>query len=344
MKKYINRAIATLCLMGVCVSFTGCEIKTDTPLIGKVAGLSKDEAFRVGENICSVDELKIVLMNMQNEYKKDFGGSVDWEQKMGEDTVGDFIMEKAQNNISVIYSMAALAKKNGITVTESEKKKIAKAASDYVATLNQNEIAYTKTSTDVVEKVYTNYYLADKLYKRNTDAVSDSISDEDARVIAIRRIFIDTSKTDSKTAIEELNHVKKQVENGYQDFLVQANKLSDKKEVELNLKKNEAKQPYELAAFELNDDEIGSVVEQNDGVYLVQCVSTYVEGATQKNKEQIIVDNKIKNFSAMYDKFIKDNGNDINKNAIEEIKLSNDKKVANTELFVYYNTLLEEEE
>jgi foldase protein PrsA len=339
MKKTILRTTAILGAIGMCISFSGCEVKTDTPIIGKVAGLSKDEAFRVGDNTCTVSELKVVLMDIQNDYKNDFGGNSDWNQKMGDTTVGDFIINKAEKEMSVIYAMAALAQKNGVTLSQTEKDKISKAAAEYVGGLSQSELAYTETSTDVVEKIYTNYLLADKLYEKNTSALDDTVSDEDARVISVIRIFIDTTKTDSKKAIEELNHVKKQVENGYQDFLVQANKYSDKKEVEINLKKNEAKQPYEVAAFDLNEGEIGSVIEQKDGAYLVKCISAYVEGATQKNKEQIIISNKVKNFSVMYDKFIKDNGNDINKDAISEIKLSTDKNVVNTELFKKYQTI-----
>ena len=56
---------------------TGCGIKSDTFILGKIFGLSSDEIFKIDDLTCSKSEYKLIFMNYVNKYKKDFGGKVD---------------------------------------------------------------------------------------------------------------------------------------------------------------------------------------------------------------------------------------------------------------------------
>lgn len=339
-KKYI--AIASMVVIST-TTFTGCSFNSNTPVIGKIVGLNDNQAMKIGKTVCSMDEAKLVLMNLQNKYKKDFGSDVSWEQKIGDTTLKKYIIDKAESDLSIIYAMKSIAEEKSITLSSDEKEKVSKAAKEYLDSLNAEEKSYSNATQETVEALYTAYYLADKVYDHETAGVSDTVSDEESRVMKIQYIYIDKTKS-TEEAKKTLSNVKKQVENGYQDFLVQANKYTNASSVECNLKKNEASEEYMKKAFELSNGKISDVIVQDDGVYLVKCIQSYLEKETQENKKQIVIDNKIAKFNSEYSKYVKEKSGDLNKKVIEKIEFSNNKNIQNSTLFDVYNKYFAQEQ
>lgn len=326
----------------IAIGTVGCNIDSDTPVIGKLVGLKDNEVIKIGSNICTTEEVKLVLMDTQNQYKKDFGSEISWTKQMGSTSMEEYILNKVKTDMSVVYAMSALALDEEITLTDEENNLISQAAKEYYQGLSEAEKSYTSATTDTIESLYRNYYLADKVYAEKTSGISESISDEEARVMKIQYIYINTTEVDVDKAKETLAKVKKQVENGYQDFLVQANKHGDNEVVEINLKKNEAKADFQMKAFELTDGSIGEVIVEKDGVYLVKCIKSYLENATLQNKKQIIMDSKIKAFEDDYNSYVKDNSNDFNKDAWSKLEFINDGNVTTSNLFEIYDKYLGE--
>lgn len=320
----------------IAVSVTGCEIKTDTPVVGKIMGLKDDQVFKIGSSICTVDEMKVVLMDLQNQYKKDFGGQVDWKQKVGDTTLEKFILNKVEKDMSIVYAMSSLAEEKDITLTDEEKELVNQAAEEYYSSLNEAEKKYSGATKETIINIYKNYLLADKVYAGETEGISDDISDEEARVMQIQYIFVDTEKTDTDKATKTLNDIKEQVESSGQDFLVQAKTYGDNSTVEIEIKKNEADADYQVKAFELSDGQISEIVTQDDGLYLVKCVKSYLEKETLENKEKIILTNKSSAFKKVYDAYIGDNFTDKNAKAWEKITLTTDENVNVSNLFEIY--------
>lgn len=337
----LNKKIFVVaCIAAIAVSSVGCEINSDVPVIGSLMKMKDDEVIKIGGNICKVDEARLVLMNLQNQYKNDFGGQVPWSQKMGNVTLEEFVLNKVQSNLSIVYAMSALAKEEEISLTDDEKNIIENAAKEYCAGLNASETEYSNATIETVESLYTNYYLADKVYMEKTSAVSDEISDEEARVMKIQYIYIDTSKTASDEAKKILQEIKTQVEEGSQDFLVQANKYSDTTPVEINIKKNEATDKYKQRAFELTDGSISEIIMDDDGAYIVKCVNSYLEKQTQNNKKQILLDNKIAAFEKIYNSYIEDNTTDMNEEAWKKLEVKENENVNASNLFEIYDKYL----
>lgn len=337
----ISRKMTTaVCAGMISLACTGCDIKTDTPVIGNIMGLTDEQALKMGDVICSTEEAKLVLMNFQNQYKKDFGGQISWDQKLGDTTLKEFVLDKAETDLSVVYAVSAIAGKNEVTLTDEEEGLIEQAAKEYVSGLTDAEKSYSNATEETVKSVYKNYYLADKEYYIETGSISETISDEEARVMKIQYIYIDTSKTSSEDAQKTLTDVKKQVEKGYQDFLVQANKYSDGDAVERNIKKNEAEREHEIKAFELKEGKISDIITEEDGMYLVKCEKSYLENETLANKEQMIMDSKIKTFESVYAEFLEKNSCDINSKVWEGMSFSNDENVNASNLFEIYDKYL----
>lgn len=217
-KKQFTAVVAAVVL--ATTAFSGCGVKTDTPVIGKFVGLDENEIFKVDELICSKPEYMLVLMNTQNQYRSDFGGAVDWSVKVDDETtLQDFVKEKVKEDITVKYTLAALAGKKGITLSDVESGDISDAAEEFFNSLNEAEKQYTKASKTDVENVFKNYLLADKLYTQLTENIGANVSDEEARVIKIQYIRMSSDKTKETKIKSTYQDVTDLVYGGYQQFL-----------------------------------------------------------------------------------------------------------------------------
>lgn len=317
---------------------TGCNINSDSNMLVNVAELKENQVLRVDENICGTDEASIIIMDMANQYKIDLGGDIGKDFKIGDKSFTNYVKDKAKSDISIVYAISALADKNNIELTEEETDKLGQAAKEYVSGLTDAEKKFVNASEETVKRIYTNYYKADKYFDEKTASVIEEVSDEDARAIRIQYIYMSTD-SEEKPA-ETLKQVRKQVENGYQDFVVQANKYTEAESVEICLYKNLATQQWEKAAFELQDGQMTKVVKQDDGYYLVKCISAYEKDETTKNKANIVASNKSNIVKTEYDEYIEKATKDINSDAWNNIKVPMESDIKSTNLFEVYDSYM----
>lgn len=323
-------------------AFSGCNIKTDTPVIGKIAGLDEKQIFKVNELVCSKAEYMLVLMDTQNQYRSDFGGTIDWNVKVDDETtLQDFVMEKVKEDITVKYTLAALAEKKGISLTDVELTDISDMAEEYYTALNQAEKQYTGAVQTDVESVFRNYLLADKLYSSLTANIGTNVSDEQARVIKIQYIRMN-SDNKKETKIKSIyQDVTDLVYGGYQQFSREAKQYSEDDVVEKILKKNEVTATYEKEAFNLSNNEISSIIQDGKNYYLVYCVESYMKKETAENKQNIISKMKQAEFNSQYSKFLEEAETDFNTDSRKDIALSTDVNVTNTSLMDIYKKIVE---
>ena len=183
--------ILTFAACTAVASFSGCSVKTDTPIIGKIAGLDKNEIFQIDDLICSKEEYMLVFMNTQNKYKENLGNGIDWDAKVARDTtLKDALSGQVKEEITAYYTLASMAKRDGVTLSENEKTNVTAAANDFYNSMTEEEKKYTGASSADVANLYTNYYLAEKQKERITKNAGSDVSDEQARVIKIQYIHI----------------------------------------------------------------------------------------------------------------------------------------------------------
>ena len=218
---------------------------------------------------------------------------------------------------SITYTMAALADKNNVTIDDAEKTSIAAAAKEYYNSLTDEEKDYTTATEETVETLFTNYYKAKKAYNTLTANVGEEISDEEAKVISL-------------------------VNGGYQTFAKEAKQYSDDELVTKTIKKNEATQDYEIAAFDLANEEMSSIITQDDGLYLVYCENSYLKDETAQNKSAIIESTKNSAFSKVYDNYISDVKSDFNTSAWDDIALPDGENMVSTNIMDVFDTIAAE--
>ena len=190
--------------------------------------------------------------------------------------------------------------------------------------------------------MYKNYYLADKVYDALAAEADAKISDEEARVMKIQYIRMNTDNTKEDKIKSTLKTVTDLVKGGYQTFAREAKQYSEDNVFEKTLKKNEATKTYEKSAFNLSNSEISSIIQDGKDYYLVYCVNSYLKTETEKNKEEIIKNAQQTYFNDKYSKYLKDIDVDFNDDQAKKIKLSTDENVKAVNLMTVYNTISKE--
>ena len=324
-------------------SLTGCSFNSKTPVIGKIVGLGSSEMFKIDKEVCSKQEYMLVLMDTAGTYKADFGGKVDWNAKVSDNqTLQSYVMQKVKEDITVKYTLASMAKERNISLSTDESSMIKTKAAEHYKSLTSQEKEYTGASQENVESLYKNYYLADKVYDALAAEADAKISDEEARVMKIQYIRMNTDNTKEDKIKSTLKTVTDLVKGGYQTFAREAKQYSEDNVFEKTLKKNEATKTYEKSAFNLSNSEISSIIQDGKDYYLVYCVNSYLKSETEKNKEEIIKNAQQTYFNDKYSKYLKDIDVDFNDDQAKKIKLSTDENVKAVNLMTVYNTISKE--
>ena len=324
-------------------SLTGCSFNSKTPVIGKIVGLGSSEMFKIDKEVCSKQEYMLVLMDTAGTYKADFGGKVDWNAKVSDNQpLQSYVMQKVKEDITVQYTLASMAKERNISLSTDESSMIKTKAAEYYKSLTSKEKEYTGASQENVESLYKNYYLADKVYDALAAEADAKISDEEARVMKIQYIRMNTDNTKEDKIKSTLKTVTDLVKGGYQTFAREAKQYSEDNVFEKTLKKNEATKTYEKSAFNLSNSEISSIIQDGKDYYLVYCVNSYLKTETEKNKEEIIKNAQQTYFNHKYSKYLKDIDVDFNDDQAKKIKLSTDENVKAVNLMTVYNTISKE--
>lgn len=318
--------------------FTGCGIKTDTPILGHIFGLSSDEIFKVDSLTCSDSEYKLLFMNYVNQYKKEFGGKIDWNANVDKDTTfKDYIMEKTKNDISIKYTMAAMAESEGIKLDKDDMEIVNDAAQEYYNSMSVEDKDYTGADLDTITGFYSTYYLADKVFNRVTENVEEQVSEEDARVVKIQYAKMTLGQHTEKEIRKQLNKLIKGVKKLTINFAQEAKQITEDDSVEKVLKKNEAKTVFEQEAFNVAKGHSSDIIQDGNDFYVIYCVDNYLKDETAANKNKIIEDKKNSLFKEKYDVFVKDTSIDINTSEWEDIVPEDVDSTSSYKLISIYN-------
>lgn len=343
-----KRLVKLLAAVSVSVMLCGCSIGGKNIYLS--TGLSESELFKIDGSVFSVKEAMLYLTTEKNRYEQSYGTDI-WNKDICGITLEDYVKDNVKNQLAEIKALALLAKKNKIKLTETEKKAVEADAKKYFDGLTDDEKKYMGITSEDVEKAYSDYKLANKVYTELTKDVNLEISDADAKVIKVASIYAKTYTLDSngnrvEYTQEEKDQSKKDMQkildsinNGY-DFMELAANNTDADKVEYEFGKGEMIQEFEDAAYNLKTDEVSGIVETPDGYYIIKCISDYLQDKTQTHKEEMIKEEKDKHFKDIYDPFIESVSSEFNEEVWKSIKFEDmkDVKVSN-----FYTCISEEE-
>ena len=328
----MKRKIAVLCLaVMICLgTLTGCTIG-NTEIVFNMNTAGQKYVFSINGDKCSKEEARLYLCNYQNIYGNAYGLNL-WEYDMGEkedaDSLEKYVKDVTLSELANIMCMEQLAKQQEITLTEAELKKVSAAAEEYYESLSKKELSYIGIKKNKLEDVYKKYALAQKLYNTLTQGVDEEVSDDEARVIRVQKIFI----TKEETALQ----VQQKLESG-QKFENLASAYSEGNVSAENMARGEYPQAVEDVAFHLDNEEVSDMITTEDGYYFIKCLDKFDEELTEENKKNIIVKRRKEQFDDRFLEFVESSDFELNEKAWESIKIDTSGDITTKSFFEIYD-------
>ena len=315
-------------------------------------GFGNNEAFRVENEKASLTELMLYLTNIANQYEQVYGEAL-FSMSVDEDTTMlDNCKEVALAQLSQVKAMKLLAKEHKVELTKEEEAQAINAASEYMASLSEAEKeALGMNSGRVVEQIYCEKLLADKLYAYLIRDVNPEISDDEARIITVQHILLKTYTVDEHGNRQEMNDAacnqiyEKAMEiHGLavsgESFDSLISKYNEDSKGTYSFGMGDLDEAFEQAAFALGTGEIGPVVQSSHGYHIIKCISTLDREQTDLNKVKLLVSRKQEVFGDTYNQFVETLDKRENVKAIAAMKLPDNSVVDTSQLFSIYDSKL----
>ena len=290
--RYIAKKLGLLALIGMLCfgGLTGCGKNTK---IVFTTGLSGNQLFKIGSTTCTTPEIMVYLTSFYNQYVDTYGQEM-WQHDFGGVSLENHVKDIVLSKMAQIKIMNLMAQERRITLDAKEKDKISEAAKVYYSLLSDELKETEKITMDVVENVFEEYTLANKVYTSITNASDIEISDDEARTVAVELIYFRNwkYKNKEKVALNDSEKMKvlrtakeilSKINNG-EDFATLATQYSEDKQVLKNYARGRVEPEFEELIFSMDKGELSDIKEFSDGYYIIKCVSTMDYEATQKNK------------------------------------------------------------
>ena len=250
MIKTIRRgAAALLAAIVLTGSLTGCGTWSNTKIV-LTTGLTGDQLFKVGKSVCTLPEAMIYVMDYKQQYENAYGVEM-WEHDFGGVTLEEYVKDTIIAQLASVKAVTLLAKENNVTLSDAEKEKISQAAEEYYSALTDEQKKYMKVEKSDVEDLYAAHVLSKKVYTEITKDVNTEVSDDEARIITIQQIRLDS--------LDNAEIVKARLDEG-KDFGTVAAAYNRDSQTTVTLGRGEKEAAYEEAAFSLENDQISDVI------------------------------------------------------------------------------------
>ncbi len=344
-----------LSIMMTATALTGCgEKNAEKTKVVLTTGFGRNEVFRLDRTSCTLPEIMVYLTNTQNQYESVFGEEI-WGKDMKGVNLESSIKENVLARIAQIKAMNLLAEKHAITLDEKELELSAQAAVQYYDSLNATEIEEMGVTKEMIQKLYEEYALANKVYDDIIKDINPEISDDEARTITVQQILLKTytlngkgektslSEAEKKKILQKAQMVDTLAKEGA-DFSKLIEEYSDDKVGTYSYGKGEMEAAFEKATFELGKDEISDVIESAYGYHIVKCISTFDRNETDANKVKIVEQRKKEVFNEEYNEFLATLTRNLNTKLWNKITFIQDQNVTTKDFFDVYNSYFDEED
>lgn len=338
-------SIVILCVL-FCNGCSDINSKFGTKII-LTTGFDDNEIFRIEKLSCMMPEAMVYLTNTKNLYENAYGKQILDTSYKGI-TFEDSIKETVLARLARIKALNLISLERGISLSEHEEMQCRKAAEEYFDSLNDKEKELLGVDSRLICEMYREYTLANRVYEDLISDINPEISDDEARTITVKYIFIKTCSADengnrvpysqqAKTeAYERIKEASGRAEKG-EDFAALIAEYNEDEASVCSFGKGMQESAFEEAAFNLGTDEISGIVETVNGYYIIKCISTFDKDQTDRNKLLIMEKRKKEVFDREYTHYVDNLTKNINEPLWQSVGFIDDGEVSTDSFFeVYY--------
>lgn len=331
-------------LILILVSFSGCKKKTQVVL---TTNFNESEVFRIEDEVCTLPEILVYIVNNENQYSEMFGERI-WDVPYYGGTVESQYKESVLARLAQIKVMKLFAKSHDIDLSKEELSLCKSAAKSYIDSLSNEEISYMGVTEELIEEMYYEYALANKVYEVVTDEINPEISDDEARSVTVKSLLIKTYVSDANGNKIPFNESEKQdaynraysimlkIKEGTEFDVLAADYNEDTKSV-YSFGRGVMPKNIEEAAYNLSEGQVSEIIETEYGYHILKCVSNFDEEQTDLNKEVIVKSRKEEAFKETYDTFVETLTSNLNEDLWNSIDYNKTEGIHTTSFFAVYD-------
>lgn len=322
----------------------GCE-KTGTKVVF-TNGFSDDVVFKIEDITCIKPEVMVYLVNTENIYDDVFGTNI-WQVPYGEGNVESQYKESILARLAQIKAMNLYAGELGVSLSDGEKALAKACAEDYFGSLTAEEINLMSIDEDIIEKMYSEFAVANKVYAYVTDSVNPEISDDEARTVTVRSILIKTYSMDNDgnrieysqamkdDAMKRVYDIAARINAGEEFEILAADYNEDEKSL-YSFARDVMPKEIEEVAFNMSENEVSDVIKTDYGYHIIKCITNFDEEQTDNHKVDIVKKRKQQAFTDNYDDYISSLTSNLNKELWDSIVYVRHENVKTTNFFETY--------
>lgn len=290
----------------------------------KTESLNEDEDMtNAGELIALVGDVRVYyneamvyLKSAQENYEIDYGKGI-WDVDIFGDgrNFDEYIKEEVLKQITQLKVIRDKAMQEGIVLTEEEKADAAAYAAEHFAGISDADRDRYMVTLELLERVYSDNLLAEKVFETLTIDVDTNVSDIEARQITVQHILVYSTELNEEgnrvplslehreNAYDKVNTLLDKARSG-EDFYALAEINSEDDVIEYTFGRGEGPKDYssafEQAAFNLKTGDISGIITTEYGWHIIYCVTDFNEDATTRVKEAIIEERRTEQFADYY--------------------------------------------
>lgn len=268
------------------------EIKTTEVSDTKDGKLEMDDVIlQVGDQAVSYREVLFYVYQAKKNYEEELGSQV-WDFALkGGNSFETYAKEELLRQLTEIHIICEQAKKEQVTLTDSENVAAVNNANQLLANATSEEIKQYGFTKESLEDIFKENAIAKKMYEKVIVSAEPKIAEEEYRQIQVQYIQIMTNGTDKhrKTIAmtdgqkaKALTRAKKILEKAktMDDFEVYAKKKSDAVTSNIEFSRQDMPATFWEIAFSLKTGEYSDVIEGTDGYYIMYCANDNVKEVT----------------------------------------------------------------
>lgn len=301
-------------------------------LMGVISGCGQAGGKR-SEKGYALPEIMVIAMTEKNRYEAVCTEQI-WDVSVGEEgeNFEDYLIKEIRTFMEEMRIMNLLAKERGISLSAQERSAMSGAAQKYFDSLTEEDRAHMNVTQEQVQRVYEDYFLAEKLVDALTGGVELEVSDSEARVMQLLQ-----AEADSRTAAENLAE---RLTGENVDFQACAEE-EGLTVTERTLGRGEESGAFEEAAFSLTDGKASGVLEREGRFYVLYCVEDYDAEATDARKARIYEERRRRAFQDIYNAYRETISLTYSGNPWEELTLNGGEYAEAADFFEIYSEYTE---
>jgi foldase protein PrsA len=284
---------------------------------------SSEEQVNAGELIAMIgdtrvyyNEALVYLKSAQENYESDYGANIWNVDILGNgETFGTMIKDDVMKQITELKIIRAKAEEDGISLSEEELADANAYAKEHFEGLAEKDISKYLVTEELLQQVYADNLLAEKVFEMKTINVDITVPELDAKQITVQHILIygvDFDEAGNKIALSSeekeaaFNKVKTLLDQAKDtdDFRALAEANSEAEAMEYTFGRGQGPEEYsaafEQAAFTLKTGQLSNIISTDYGWHILYCVSDFNKDATTQVKENIIEERRNKMFAELY--------------------------------------------